>query len=193
VPSWATWLGTGWRAGLTGFVLLVGALDLVSRSGLVHQYYFPPASEVLRTSLELLVDPSFLGHVANTAYVSLVGLGLICLLAIPTGMLLGSSDLAYRASSGLIEFVRPIPAVALIPVAVLALGTGNSMKIAMVVAGAVWPVLFNTVYGMHNVDPVARDTARSFGCSELQILRRVSLQPNERAVSLATGSTLCMP
>jgi NitT/TauT family transport system permease protein len=164
----------GWRRGIVGFAVLVLGLDLVSRSGLVHEYYFPPASQVMRSSIELLSNTVFLGHVGNTVYVSLVGLALTCVIGIPLGMVLGASDLAYRASISLVEIVRPVPAVALIPIAILALGTGSAMKISLVVIGGIWPVLFNTIYGMRSVDVVAKETARAYGCSELQVLRRVA-------------------
>jgi NitT/TauT family transport system permease protein len=65
--------------------------------------------------------------------------------------------------------------VALIPLAILLLGRGLDMRVALVAYASLWPILLNTIYGVRDVDPVARDTARAFGFGTLGILRRVSL------------------
>jgi NitT/TauT family transport system permease protein len=161
--------------GLAGFGLLLLMLELLSRSGLVHEYYFPPATKVLARTVSLFGDAEFLGHVLATAYATFAGLALAIVVAVPLGVLLGSSRRAYAAAIALIEVVRPVPSVALIPVVILAMGTGLGMKVVLIFIGALWPILFNTIYGIRNVDPVAKDTARAFGCSPLATLARVSL------------------
>ena len=73
------------------------------------------------------------------------------------------------------EFLRPIPSVALIPLAILLFGQGLQLKTALIVYACTWPVLFNTIYGVQDVDPLAKDTARSFGFGRPAILARVTL------------------
>ena len=63
----------------------------------------------------------------------------------------------------MIEFLRPIPSVALIPLAVLIYGSGLESKVFLAAFAATWPLLMQTLYGVQDVDPVATDTARSFG------------------------------
>ena len=65
----------------------------------------------------------------------------------------------------MIEFLRPIPSVALIPLAVLIYGSGLESKVFLAAFAATWPLLMQTLYGVQDVDPVATDTARSFGFS----------------------------
>ena len=60
-----------------------------------------------------------------------------------------------------IEFLRPIPSAALIPVLFLTLGTNLNSEIFLATFGAFWPLLVQTMYGVHDVDPIATDTARS--------------------------------
>jgi NitT/TauT family transport system permease protein len=103
------------------------------------------------------------------------GLGIAAAIAVPAGLLLGWGRVAYRASMTIIEFLRPIPSVALIPLAILLYGRGNSMKVALVIYACVWPILFNTIYGIRSVDPVAADSARALGLGRLQIAVRVQL------------------
>ena len=120
---------------------------------LVPPIYLPRASTVVRRMVELLQDPKFLKHVLATLHAWAVGLALATLISVPLGILIGTSDLAYKMSSPLIEFMRPIPSVALIPLGILLWGQGFSMKVILVAYATTWPILFNTVYGVHDVDP----------------------------------------
>ena len=74
--------------------------------------------------------------------------------AAPAGILVGSSRLAYRALRVPIEFLRPIPSVALIPLAVLVYGTGLESKVFLAVFASFWPLFVQTLYGVQDVDPV---------------------------------------
>ena len=104
-----------------------------------------------------------------------LGLGIAALIAIPVGIVVGSSRLLYRSLRGVIEFLRPIPSVALIPLAVLIYGSGLESKVFLAAFAATWPLLMQTLYGVQDVDPVATDTARSFGFSRAQRMLRVTL------------------
>ena len=158
--------------GILAFFLV---LEFITSLGLVPSIYLPKASTVLRRMGELLVDVPFLKHVLATLAAWAAGLALAILISVPIGILIGTSDLAYKMSSPVIEFMRPIPSVALIPLGILLWGQGFSMKVILVAYATTWPILFNTVYGVHDVDPIAVQTARCFGLKQAAILRRVSL------------------
>ncbi len=164
-----------WLRGLIGAVVLFGVLEAVTRSALVHPTYLPPASVILATTLQLLTDPEFLLNVGGTVVAWTLGMITAMLIAVPLGIVLGSSRRSYLASITAIEFLRPIPSVALIPLAILLLGRGLDMRVALIAYAATWPILFNTVYGIREVDPVARDTARAFGFGRAAIMWNVSL------------------
>jgi ABC-type nitrate/sulfonate/bicarbonate transport system permease component len=74
-----------------------------------------------------------------------------------------------------IEFLRPIPSAALIPVLFLTLGTNLNSEIFLATFGAFWPLLVQTMYGVHDVDPIAVDTARSFGIPRHARLIKITL------------------
>jgi ABC-type nitrate/sulfonate/bicarbonate transport system permease component len=78
--------------------------------------------------------------------------------------------------------------VALIPLAVLVFGTQLPNKIFLVTFACFWPLLFQAIYGVQDVDPVAEDTARAFGFNRLQRLYMVTLP--SAAPYLATGLRL---
>ena len=84
------------------------------------------------------------------------------MLAIPIGIALGSSNFAASAFRVPIEFLRPIPSAALIPLLFLTLGTTLKSEVFLATFGAFWPLLVQTMYGVRDVDPIALDTARSF-------------------------------
>jgi NitT/TauT family transport system permease protein len=90
-------------------------------------------------------------------------------------LLLGSVPVLNVASRALIEFLRPIPSIAIVPAVIIILGLGVEMRLFVVAYAATWPILFNTVYGLMEVDPLAKETARSFGFGRLTILTRIGL------------------
>jgi NitT/TauT family transport system permease protein len=104
-----------------------------------------------------------------------IGLGVAVVVSVPLGILIGTSDVAYKIATPLVELMRPIPSVALIPLAILLWGQGLTMKVILVAYATTWPILFNTIYGVHDVDPIAVQTARCFGLNRLAIHRRISL------------------
>jgi ABC-type nitrate/sulfonate/bicarbonate transport system permease component len=149
--------------------------DLLPRIGILPRDHFPPMSETLSTLADQLGDGGFWEAVGNTLQGWALGLGIAAGLAIPIGIVLGSSRMLYRALRGVIEFLRPIPSVALIPLAILIYGTGLESKVFLAAFAAFWQLLVATLYGVQDVDPVATDTARSFGFSRAERLFRVTL------------------
>jgi ABC-type nitrate/sulfonate/bicarbonate transport system permease component len=154
---------------------VLALFELLPRIGVLPSDHFPPISETLSTLFDQLGESRFWEAVGNTLEGWALGLGIAAGLAIPIGIVIGSSRLLYRATRGLIEFLRPIPSVALIPLAILIYGTGLQSKVFLAAFASFWQVLVATLYGVQDVDPVATDTARSFGFSRPQRLLRVTL------------------
>jgi NitT/TauT family transport system permease protein len=163
-----------WR-GAAGAVVLLVMAELFTRAGLANESYLPPASSILAETGRLLARSDFLGAVWTTVQAVLIGLALATVVAVPVGIVLGLGRTAYAAAMTIIEFLRPIPSVALIPLAILLYGRGTEMKVVLVLYACVWPILFNTIYGIRNVDPVAVDTARVLGFGRLRIGAQVYL------------------
>ena len=174
--------------GLAGVAVAFAIAEGVTRLELVSPRYLPPASTIAARAASLLGDAEFLHAVGATLTAWALGLGLTVALAVPLGVLLGSSRVCYQATRAVVEFLRPIPSVALIPLAILLFGQDLQMKTSLILYAATWPVLFNTIYGVQDVDPVAKETARSFGFGRLAVLARVSLP--SAAPFIATGIRL---
>ena len=171
--------------GAAGVLLVVAASEALGRAGIVHRDFLPPASTILGRAGELAVDPEFLTDVRATLTAWALGLLIATGIAVPLGLTLGTIPPIARAITTIVEFLRPIPSVALIPLVAMLLGSGLEMKLTVIVYASVWPILFNTVYGLRDVDPVARDTLRAFGFGRLEVLWRVAIPAT--APFIATG------
>lgn len=175
---------TLWR-GVIGVGVLAVGMEVFARSGLTDERFLPPLSIVLAKLGQQLVDPEFLLAVLATAGTWFVGLLLAAALAIPIGVLLGLSEFSYRVSRAAIDLIRPVPPIALIPLVILVLGQTFGMKIALVLFAAVWPILFNTISGVRDVDPQLIQMGRSFQYGRFTIIRRIILPA--AAPFIATG------
>jgi NitT/TauT family transport system permease protein len=175
-PSRARKIRTSaWARGLVGITAFLLLAEALGRSGAISQSVLPLASTVLARAAGLAGNARFLGDLAATIEAWAAGLGITVAVAVPCGVVLGSVPVVRMATRAVVEFLRPIPSVALIPLAALILGPGLRMNLTLIVYAAIWPVLFNTIYGLDDVDPVAKETLRAFGFGRLAVIRRVSL------------------
>jgi NitT/TauT family transport system permease protein len=174
-----------WLRGAAGVAIVLAAGEVLGRAGIVHRDFLPPASAILARAGALAVDGEFLTDVRATLTAWALGLLIATGIAVPLGLALGTLPPVARAVTTIVEFLRPIPSVALIPLVAMLLGTGLPMKLTVIVYAVVWPVLFNTIYGLRDVDPVARDTLRAFGFGRLAVLGRVAVPAT--APFIATG------
>jgi NitT/TauT family transport system permease protein len=177
-----------WVRGAAGLAVLFAASEALGRAGIVDRSYLPPASDIVTRAAELATDTQFLYNVRITLTAWALGMAIAFAIAVPLGLLLGSVPAINTATRAIVEFLRPIPSVALIPLAGLVLGSGLNMEVPLIVYASSWPILFNTMYGLQEVDPMAKDTLRSFGFGRTQVLLRVSLP--SAAPFIATGVRL---
>lgn len=167
--------GSPFWVGLAGVLVVLAGLELVARTGLLPPRWFPPVTEVAGALVELLPTADLWLAIGRTLQGWAVGLAIAAGLAVPAGLLIGSVEPVYRACRAVIEFLRPIPSVALIPAAVLLFGIGTSMKVFLVAFAAVWPILFQAIYGVLDVSPGVKETARAYGLGPVARFVRVIL------------------
>ena len=126
--------------------------------------FFPP----LRRIVEDTVDVWFIqGHISSDLLPSLMnllfGYAIALTVGVALGVLLGLMPRLYDALEPELEFLRAVPAVAILPVAIIAIGLGDDMRITVIAFGSFWPILVNTVAGIRSTDPVVKDVATAFG------------------------------
>ena len=164
-----------WAPPVVAVLLLLALWEVVVRAGLIPETSIPPATSAIGELATQLVETTLWKAVGNTLEGWVIGLGLAVLFGVPAGILIGSSRWAYRALRVPIEFLRPIPSVALIPLAVLVYGTGLQSKVFLATFASFWPLLIQTIYGVQDVDPVATDTARAFQLGRFERLWRITV------------------
>jgi NitT/TauT family transport system permease protein len=163
------WLG--WSC----FVCLLATWELIARATPKLLLYFPPVSRILTALGEALAAGAILQHGAVTLGRFAAGYLLASGLAVILGVILGYSRLFHSFLVTAIELLRPMPSVAIIPVAILLLGIGDGMIVSVTIYATVWPILINTIDGVHRVDATLIDTGRTFGLSRWRILRQIIL------------------
>lgn len=161
--------------GAAGLVLLFGAAQLALWAARVSPAVFPLPSAVLGSAADLARNSDFLASVGATMAVWAEAMAITVVIAVPAGLLLGTLPWAESALAPVIEFLRPFPAVVLIPLVLLIVQDDMRTQLVIIVYAAVWPVFINTRYGVRNVDPLAKETMRSFGFGPLAVARLVAL------------------
>ena len=138
-------------------------------------FYFPSLASVLDKFGSLWLGPRFSSDVIPSLERLLAGYLLACLLGIALGVLIGSHAGLRRAAEPVLEFFRAVPPVAMIPLLIMSMGFGAAMKITVIVAGAIWPILLNTVEGVKAVDSVLDETCRTYQIKGVARLRHFIL------------------
>lgn len=159
--------------GAFGVIGFLATWEVISRFHLLPRDALPPASTTLIRASRLLTDPTFLAQIGNTLWAAFVGYAIALVIAVPAGLLLGLSNRLYALTSTIVELIRPLPPIGLVPLLVLVAGQGLEMKATVVALGCVFPLLVNTIHGVHSTNGVARATARSFGWSPAMVAWRV--------------------
>jgi ABC-type nitrate/sulfonate/bicarbonate transport system permease component len=121
--------------------------ELISRTGVIAERDLPAMSTTVQELWSLMKTGDFWTAFFETVRGWAIGLGLAIVLAVPIGIALGSSDFAASAFRVPIEFLRPIPSAALIPLLFLTLGTNLKSEIFLATFGAFWPLLVQTMAG----------------------------------------------
>jgi len=162
-------LGLG-VAGLLGFAVL---LEILPRLLGLRADVLPPLSRIISALADEVREGPFWSAVGATLLQWGLGLAIAGVAGISVGFALGAVPVLHRITATTIEFLRPIPSVALVPLAVLVLGTQLRSALLLVVYASFWQVLVQTINGVADVDPVANDTARAFGLTRIERIRHV--------------------
>ncbi|MGO1054837.1 ABC transporter permease [Crossiella sp. CA198] len=138
--------------------------------------YLPPLSRILATFGEVWFSERLLNDVLPSLGRLAFGFALAAVLGIGLGVLIGLNRTVRLATEPVLEFFRAIPPPVLVPILMLFAGIEDTMKITVIAAGAVWPVLLNTVEGVRGIDEVLRDTARLYRLRGVTVLWHLVLR-----------------
>lgn len=161
--------------GWSSFALVLLLWELGARGAPAYRLYLPPISEVLAALGRALFDGPIPGHLLVTLERFAAGYLIAAALGVSLGVALGYFPSWHRLFGTVIEFLRPMPSVAIIPVAILLLGIGDAMIVAVTAYASVWSILINTIDGVRNIETTLVATGRTFGLGLRAILWRIIL------------------
>lgn len=166
----------GWQGRLLGIAGIAGFLviwELLPLLGVVNARFMPPAHEAIVDLFRNFGLALFWVAVWDTMLQWVIGMAIAVVSAAVLGFIIGSSTFLRKFTNSTIEFLRPVPSVALIPLAVLLLGVGMESALLLIVYACFWQVLIQVLYGVADVDSVAMNTARSYGLGAFARVRYV--------------------
>ncbi|MFI8889726.1 ABC transporter permease [Streptomyces paradoxus] len=165
--------GSDAALGAAGFAVFILLGEAVPRFGLVDEDHFPPAGRVAGALGRELSDSAFWSALGDTLTGWALGLAIAVSAGVVAGVVISVVPWLREVTASTIEFLRPIPSVALIPLAVLLYGTELRSVLLLVGYASFWQVLIQVLYGVRDVDPVAEETARSYGLGAWARVRHV--------------------
>ncbi|HJR93207.1 MAG TPA: ABC transporter permease [Acidimicrobiia bacterium] len=170
------WSRLRWRVGvLVEAVLLLGVWQLLAALEVLPPAYLPSPTDVWQALVELWTAGTLPEHTLFTLQNFLLGFLLAVVVAIPVGIVMGSSDLAEMLFAPPMWAVYAVPRIALAPIFVIAFGLGGASKIAVVFTMATFPILINTMHGMKSVPTLLVQVAKVYGGSRTEVVRKIVL------------------
>ena len=165
------WL-LGGIAVLAAFVLV---WNTISESGSVSPVFFPPPAKVWRALIDGFATSTLSAQTVETLQRMAIGWLLASVGAITIGCVISVSPLLNQFLTPSLEFLRPLPASATIPLFIAAFGLSNEMVLAAVSFGAVWPPLLSTISGFRSIEPRLYDVSATLGLSRVAFITKVAL------------------
>jgi NitT/TauT family transport system permease protein len=134
---------------------------------------FPTPWEVVTGTLQLIRDGSLWRHIGASLMRVATGFGLAVCVAVPLGLWMGWVRRAYQTLNPLFQILRPISPIAWIPIAILWFGVGNASPIYLIFISSVFPMIVQTVVGVHTIEKRYLRAAENFGVSHRTLFLRV--------------------
>ena len=174
--------GSGFLRGAGGglmALLPIGGLflvwELIVRIGWFDASLLTPPSRVVPEVWNYFATGAIFPHLVASLQRGALGFAIAAAVGIPLGLFIGSVRLVSLSMSPVIEFLRQLPPLAMLPVFLLFLGLGFRAQVAIVIWAAVWPILLNTVTGARGVDERLKKAARTLGAGRRDIFLKVAL------------------
>jgi ABC-type nitrate/sulfonate/bicarbonate transport system permease component len=162
---------TGPALGVLVFVAALGVWELWARAE--NSFLVPTASEVVVRAWDIWPTSEFLSEAGVSLKRLAAGFAIAAAIGIAIGLLIGASRQARRTLEPFLEFMRAIPAIAIVPGAIVVLGLGDASRIAVIAFGLCFPILVNTAEGVRAIPPEVRDTASMLHVGRVERLWRI--------------------
>ena len=159
--------------GVLVFVIALAIWEVWARTA--SFYFLPPISEVVRRAWDVWPSADFLSAAGASLKRLAAGFVIGAAAAVAIGLAMGSSPRVRSTLGPTAEFLRALPVIAVVPIAIVLLGVGDAMRVGVIAFGVFFPVLVATVEGVRAVTPEIRDSAALFRLSRVEQSVRVYL------------------
>src|SRR5690606_29052768 len=139
------------------------------------QKFFPSPIAIVEAFVKTWIGPAFVDDVLPSLARLAIGIVVSILVGVVAGTVIGLVRWLRELLEPTLEFFRAVPPPVLVPILMLVFGPGDATRVIVILAGAVWPVLLNTIEGVRSTDSVMTETARSFALTPLERLRYLVL------------------
>jgi sulfonate transport system permease protein len=186
-----------WRPNIAGLATMVACAlvwQLTIQTGIVDYEYLPAPSAIIQGVGELAASGELATATLHTLQSVFLGWAIAVAAGVSLGLLLGFSPWLRRYSLATIEILRPMPAIAFVPVALLLFGFSIQTELMVIVVPSLWPVLINTMGGLMGVHAQLGDVGRTFRLSRAAMLYKVFLPAATPAILVGAriGLTLAV-
>ncbi|MFT0861136.1 ABC transporter permease [Ancylobacter sp. G4_0304] len=160
---------------LIGPALLVLVWEFASQVGWLSPRLLAAPSTAVVTGIEMIADGSLSDHFLASAWRAYAGLAIGLAVGVALALVSGLSRIGEATVDGTVQVKRAVPTLALIPLAILWLGIGEAMKVAIIATSVLVPVYINTHAGLRGIDMRYVELARTVGLTRLEFVRKVAL------------------
>lgn len=180
--------------GAAGVLVFVALWEVASRTGIIPSHIAPAASDAGAELLALAGTGRFWAAVGDTLLAWAIGTLVVSVVAVAVGLVLGANPRVWGWVRSIVEALRPIPPIVLLPLAILVLGANTQFTTVMIAQGVFWLLLIQVFYASNDVTPVATDTAKVFriGPARRYLMIRLPAALPVMATALRLGAAIAL-
>lgn len=160
---------------LAGPLVLILVWEFASAAGWLSPKLLAAPSTAVLTGLDMLANGTLADHFLASAQRAYLGLAIGVVIGLVLALMSGLSRAGEASIDGIVQIKRAIPTLALIPLAILWLGIGEAMKVAVIATSVLVPVYINTHAALRSIDIRFVELAQTVGLTRAEFLRRVAL------------------
>jgi sulfonate transport system permease protein len=156
-------------------VMLIFVWQAVADARIVSPVFFPGPDKIWMAIRRSFAAGDLVPRVLATIWRMLLGWALASIFGVALGAMIGTSAMLRRLLGPILEFLRPLPASATIPIFIACFGLTDSMVLAVIAFGALWPMLLGTMHGFQAVEPRLYEVARVLKLSRTATIWKIAL------------------
>ena len=163
------------KGSILSLVGFFGTWEIIGQWEVVDPLFLPAPTAILAEAWKLTLSGELFTHISVSLYRVGMGYGLGALVGVGLGLLVGWYKGVEEYVDPLIEMIRPISPLALLPLMILWFGMGNGSKVIIIFKASLFPILLNTIAGVKGVDIKLIQAAKTLGANQRQVFSKVIL------------------